>query len=233
MWSDTQWNSWSAEVNRENIITWNCCRRCDPSYFKGPSGSIAPPVPLRARQCPAVGRAYTCAPEVTGEEFMKSKSWLVGYIPVSFWDTFHSLTVEQHTNPAVLQFVRRGMQEAFPEYKDLRPSPLKFISYFGAVRMRPSVPSSLLAFVDESTNQGWFDPSNAAYCYALDSLWPGLLKSSDISNLGTKGDVAECFLGFGWLSALNGCATDRLLEVCTHLDVVICYLFHFLSGSQA
>merc|ERR1711966_337499 len=201
MWSDTQWNSWSAEVERMNI-TWNCCRRCDPSYFKEKGGSIAPTVPLRARQCPAVGRAYTCAPEVRGEEFMKSKSWLVSYIPVSFWDEFHFRVWDaQHENPAVLEFVRRGMQEAFPQYKD--PPPV------GAEIHEPSVPSSFLSHVDESTNQGWFDPCNATYCYALDSLWPGLLKTSNLKDRGKKGDLVECFLGFGWLSALNGCATDR------------------------
>ena len=53
---------------------------------------------------------------------MKSKSLLVSYIPVSFWDEFHFRVWDaQHENPAVLEFVRRGMQEAFPQYKDPPP----------------------------------------------------------------------------------------------------------------
>ena len=67
----------------------------------------------------------------------------------------------------------------------------KMLSYSGAVRSR--IPTDPVHYVDPSTQEKYFDPTNWVYGLLLRLLAPGLEKQN--WNDETRGDIMEAFLG--------------------------------------
>ena len=76
-------------------------------------------------------------------------------------------------------------------------SPLKFLSKFGAVRVRSSTTlRNGVDWLDKDVGMGYIDVSNAIYSFVLGWIWPGV----PFSNPETRGDIVEGILGWSFLS---------------------------------
>ena len=76
------------------------------------------------------------------------------------------------------------------------PSVLKYYSYFGAIRSRPSTSESTIAHVDEDTHEAYFDPTNMIYARMFRYVWGDRVLSE--FNAESLGDILEAFLSFCW-----------------------------------
>jgi len=173
---------------------------------------------------------------VTDTEFAASLHELRRTMPVCFWDLFHERLVYFGIAPHVKEFVLDRLNIERVKAKNVEewytrsnlPTALKFLSYFGAIKMRPNMHSSWLAFTDDSTSQGFFDATNVMYSNVLDYIWPGCFKRSGVSNPGTKGDMLEAFLGLGWLLKKQCRASHAFSCACDDMDKVTSYMFDHL-----
>ena len=107
--------------------------------------------------------------------------------------------------------------------------PMKFLSHFGAVRVRESgarkIDSSFL-WLDTEAGMGYIDVMNYNYSLVLDWIWPGALASVNITNIKTKGDIVEGLLGWYFLRQKSGLGCSALAtQSVLDLDCVLWWVY--------
>jgi hypothetical protein len=136
-------------------------------------------------------------------------------LPVGFWNLFHAnftWFAQTERNRALIAHLKK----MWPDY-NTRANALKFISYFGAVKAHSGISWSEAW---DSTGQAYFEPTNAVYSCVLERVWPGCLPG--MSNVETRGDVLEAFLGMIWFMD----HPDNMQKKRCHNQVQICDALH-------
>ena len=237
-WSDHQWHHSRAEFTCDVLgIQRNCCNACSDGigeyYHAGPStfepeGEPTPmgvpssfEQPHRHEPLPNL-QPWTFPSEVTDDMF--SASWhRLRDMPTEFWTLFHTNVC--HYGYEVRR--HRWIRQIYHITGEITPrsiSPLKFLSKFGAVRVRSSgTPRSGVHWLDKECGMGYIDVSNAIYSFVLEWIWPGL----PFVNPGTRGDIVEAILGWSFLTQKRGCRprSNKSVEFILDLDRVLWYVW--------
>lgn len=228
-WSDSQWLFGKAVLESKsgfNVDT-NCCRICSPEYYKvnvSNHGAAQPPYTQ-----PNVGSPPSTQPNVGSpppppgplpngphsdatsppadndySEFSATCSRLTRALPTAFWQKFHSNVMHYGYGERVYSNIKEHVSVTMarhPEWSwQLTPSPLKWLSYHGAVKTHHGGGVVDSCWSCEFTGEKFFEPGNETYAYVLRMLWPRALP--DFHNRETIGDVFEAFLGYGYLMDL-------------------------------
>jgi hypothetical protein len=228
--------SWRHEHERETQREREHEHGGPPTTANGGQPPVLPPPPPgypRPAQPPppttTTGSFFSRRPPtlyaevVTVEVFEDALRNLRAALPVRFWEKFHANTTwfggVERTRSLIADL------KQWSGYTS-KASPLKFMSYFGAVPAHSGIPESD-AWAWDRTGQAYFDPGNEIYCYVLDKVWPGCLPGFD--NMSTKGDVPEAFLGFCWFMGHPDNMQSHLyrsqLRICDDFGKVIAWVY--------
>ena len=239
-WSDDQWYHSRADVTCEiRGIRRNCCSACSDSigeYYRATVATTASPTaaadeperePSPEPQPLPNLQPWTFPAEVTADMF--SASWhRLRDMPTKFWTIFHQNVCHYGHEECRHRWIRE-MYHTCGETTPRSVSPLKFLSKFGAVRVRSSgIPRSGVHWLDKECGMGYIDVSNALYSFVLDWIWPGL----PFVNPGTRGDIVEAILGWSFLTQKHGCQprTKMSNEFILDLDRVLWYVWTHQSS---
>ena len=159
---------------------------------------------------------------------MFSESWLrLRDMPTEFWTLFHT-NVFHYGYEVHMPWIRQ-VYHTTGETTPRSVSPLKFLSKFGAVRVRSSgIPRSGAHWIGDDTGMGYIDVSNAIYSFVLDWIWPGLT----FTNPGTRGDIVEASLGWSFLVQKYGRQprSNKSVEFILDLDRVLWHVWTHQSS---
>ena len=226
MWSQSQWTRNSAVLHYELgvcNVEQNCCSECSLNYYIEPGTKPARPAPHGCEApCPGASSApspppashsatngpasfgATCCSGPCCKEFaefeLRCKS-LKKKLCDGFWLKFHDdvnqIGFQEKNYQYILQHVEDTLRR-HPEWNwQTRPSPLKWLSYHGAVLTHGQVAPCFTSTEGELKGERYFEPGNATYKHVLRMLWPSALPGYEKRE--TIGDVIEAFLGYAYL----------------------------------
>ena len=211
-WSPTQWTHWNAVCQSPDGRHFNCCNSCSPEYWvpggrdrpeaepsrDRPEAEPSPRPPPSSHSAPPPQAGWTNR-EIRFIDFDDEEREAILYlrqIPWQFWDKFDEAAKTYGKLPRTRELML-SCSKADPNWPE-KPTGIKFLSYFGAVRWSWHFPvqSARPDYICPVTGEWYSDAGHWVYATMIRFVWPECLAGRNEASLE---DVVEAFLGFAYL----------------------------------